>query len=514
MQRSSIQIIFTEIETEKPHGFLICSKVLIEESLSKLREAALAEISDVLPSSYRFTAGGVPISSKQELSYPTKYFLKKSKHDPMIMGLDAMCIFIISGSGQRDKMIESQEIEKPEIHSSTPVIRTLPNPENDQQEKVRETAGKARKRTQFRIPTPNFESEEKREKPDPFEFFDPEVDCIEEDTTSTIDQDLQSDDSNGANVTVSLSKDESQTSSDATATASLTGSQSEKPFETIEIHDEPDSSLENPAFSVLSSSGRFVEDEPSSSSSPKEKDIQSQCKPSMLQTYFGTKSARDDRYPHARSKNIKLYSDSDISKAKGFNVHRLRFWNEKAEELCKSPLTRNWKKEQIHGAIDADWTLKKTAIMKQEVCALEDKVKHLKDIYEDMDEDILSKTNIAKNEDRVGIAAKVVNDCNDSLVDIRDQMNQCFNTSERQNLRKEKTRLETMQKSNWVDLKKAQDALRKSLDQAKKNVSAAELEQAERRLREEDRTNEYPELDQNEEDQLVTSVKTTFHPAN
>ena len=491
---------------------------MIEESLSKLREAALAEISDVLPSSYHFTTGGVPVSSKQELSYPTKYFLKKSKHDPMIMGLDAMCIFIVSGSGQCDKMIESQGMEKPETQSSTPVIRTLPNTTEDyEKEKVsRETAGKARKRTQFRIPTPDFESEEKREKPDPFEFFEQEVDCIEEDTTSTIDQDLQSDDSNGANVTVSLSKEESELSSEATATAtaSLTESQSEKPFETIEIHDEPDSSMENPAFSVLSSSGRFVQDEPSSSSSQKEKDIQSQCKPSMLQTYFGTKSARDDRYPHARSKNIKLYSDSDISKAKGFNVHRLRFWNEKAEELCKSPLTRNWKKEQIHGAIDVDWTLKKTAIMKQEVRALEDKVKHLKDIYEDMDEDILSKTNTAKNEDRVGIAAKVVSDCNEALVDIKDQMNQCFNTSERQNLRKEKTRLETMQKSNWVDLKKAQDALRKSLDQAKKNVSAAELEQAERRLREEDRTNEYPELDQNEEDQLVTSVKTTFHPEN
>ena len=92
--------------------------------------------------------------------------------------------------------------------------RKLPNiTENDQQEKVRETAGKARRREQFRIPTQNFESDKKHEKPDPFEFFKQELHCIAEDTTPTIDRDLQSDDNNGANVAVSLSKGESETSS-------------------------------------------------------------------------------------------------------------------------------------------------------------------------------------------------------------------------------------------------------------------------------------------------------------
>ncbi len=214
--------------------------------------------------------------------------------------------------------------------------------EDCEQEKVKETAGKARKRTQFRIPTPDSESEpieEKREKSDPFEFCEEEDDRIEEDTRispSIIDQDLQSDDSNGANETASY---------EATATASLSKDQSEKPYETIEIHDERESSLENPSFSVFSSTANLAREEQPSTSTPKAKDdMQPKYKSGMLQTYFGSKSAKDDKYPHARSKNIKLYSDGDISKTKGFNVHRLRFWNEKAEELCKSPLTRNWKK--------------------------------------------------------------------------------------------------------------------------------------------------------------------------
>eukprot|EP00112_Aurelia_sp_Birch-Aquarium-sp1_P018403 Seg4386.2 transcript_id=Seg4386.2/GoldUCD/mRNA.D3Y31 product="hypothetical protein" protein_id=Seg4386.2/GoldUCD/D3Y31 len=117
--------------------------------------------------------------------------------------------------------------------------------------------------------------------------------------------------------------------------------------------------------------------------------------------------------------------------------------------------------------------------MKQEVRALEDKVTHLKDIYAEMDENIIAKTNVAKNEVRVGVAEKVVDDCNEALIDIKDQMNKCFNTSERQSLRKEKIRLETVQQSNWVDLKKAQDALRKSLDQARKIISVEELKSRE-----------------------------------
>eukprot|EP00112_Aurelia_sp_Birch-Aquarium-sp1_P015410 Seg3410.2 transcript_id=Seg3410.2/GoldUCD/mRNA.D3Y31 product="hypothetical protein" protein_id=Seg3410.2/GoldUCD/D3Y31 len=59
--------------------------------------------------------------------------------------------------------------------------------------------------------------------------------------------------------------------------------------------------------------------------------------------------------------------------------------------------------------------------MKQEVSALENKVTHLKDIYAEMDENILAKTNVAKNDDRVGVAAKVVDDCNEALIDIKDR---------------------------------------------------------------------------------------------
>eukprot|EP00112_Aurelia_sp_Birch-Aquarium-sp1_P019854 Seg50.1 transcript_id=Seg50.1/GoldUCD/mRNA.D3Y31 product="hypothetical protein" protein_id=Seg50.1/GoldUCD/D3Y31 len=296
--------------------------------------------------------------------------------------------------------------------------------EDCEQEKVRETAGKTRKRTQFRIPTPDSESEpieEKREKSDLFEFCGEEDDRIKEDTTISP---LQSDDSNGANETASY---------EATATASLSKDQSEKPYETIEIHDERESSSENHSFSVSSSTANLVREEQPSTSTPKAKDkddMQPKYKSGMLQTYFGSKSARGDKYPHARSKNIKLLA---------MVTSRVTFRKQKAS-MC-IVFVSGMKTLKSY----ADWTLKKTRIMKQEVSALENKVTHLKDIYAEMDENILAKTNVAKNDDRVGVAAKVVDDCNEALIDIKDKMNQCFNTSERQNIKKEKIRLETVQ---------------------------------------------------------------------
>ncbi|XP_053373647.1 uncharacterized protein LOC128546650 [Mercenaria mercenaria] len=64
-------------------------------------------------------------------------------------------------------------------------------------------------------------------------------------------------------------------------------------------------------------------------------------------------------FSHARRKGIKIYTESEIRRAKGFDKYRLPFLNEISERLAKDGL----KKTEIVGAADFEWRLRKCELL-------------------------------------------------------------------------------------------------------------------------------------------------------
>ena len=67
-------------------------------------------------------------------------------------------------------------------------------------------------------------------------------------------------------------------------------------------------------------------------------------------------------YQHASSRKLKIYTQNEITTAKGLGKVRRQFWNNKAEEVGRDKSLRTWSKTALHGVIDTSWTLKKTAL--------------------------------------------------------------------------------------------------------------------------------------------------------
>ena len=68
-------------------------------------------------------------------------------------------------------------------------------------------------------------------------------------------------------------------------------------------------------------------------------------------------------YQKAAERKVKLFSTAEIARMQGLEKIRWKFWNEKAEELCRGNELKNWKPIAIHGIIYTAWTLKKTAVL-------------------------------------------------------------------------------------------------------------------------------------------------------
>ena len=67
-----------------------------------------------------------------------------------------------------------------------------------------------------------------------------------------------------------------------------------------------------------------------------------------------------------------------IDKACGLNQHRLRFWNDKAAEICSDRstlLALGNNREAVEGAIHSSWTLHKTSLLELQLEELEEKEK-------------------------------------------------------------------------------------------------------------------------------------------
>ena len=171
-------------------------------------------------------------------------------------------------------------------------------------------------------------------------------------------------------------------------------------LQTIDSHENDSSDIEIEEFTTP----KFFKNKNAAKMEP----TTSYKKSSTLQTSLTKTSIKDCKYPFAKSKNIKIYTEEEIENATGFEKQRRLFWNETAERMSKDPESRNWKKDAIHGAIDVHWTLAKSSVLRQEIRALESKLEQFNDTYEDIERNVLEKCNLYRNEDRVTAADRLV----------------------------------------------------------------------------------------------------------
>ena len=66
--------------------------------------------------------------------------------------------------------------------------------------------------------------------------------------------------------------------------------------------------------------------------------------------------------PRAK-RGMKIFSSGEMSKVKGFERLYRYYWNKKAEEICSNVNYRKWTKTAIEGVIATEWALKKTPLI-------------------------------------------------------------------------------------------------------------------------------------------------------
>lgn len=91
---------------------------------------------------------------------------------------------------------------------------------------------------------------------------------------------------------------------------------------------------------------------------PKKKSKKSPAKKALIAEPTSTSN---DKYPFARSRGIRIFSDREIeSQDAEMTKEYWRFWNDTAEELCSDRAYNDWGKRDLKLYIDAAWIIHKT----------------------------------------------------------------------------------------------------------------------------------------------------------
>ena len=175
---------------------------------------------------------------------------------------------------------------------------------------------------------------------------------------------------------------------------------------------------------------------------------------------------RGEKYLNAKMKNMKVYTEQELKSPQSeLERKRRRFWNDKAEQLAKSPKTSHCNKTTLAGIIDVSWTLRKTGMIEgdarklihdeKELCAGEDEVNKLGK---------QKKETLAKNLERMAAAHAAVETLDAELEKCK-QSFQMGNISvkEKSALKAEYNGKKDLMDGAYTELKRAQEASVKAI---------------------------------------------------
>ena len=170
-------------------------------------------------------------------------------------------------------------------------------------------------------------------------------------------------------------------------------------------------------------------------------------------------------YPNAGKKGIKVFSDTEIKRVPGFERLYRIFWNKKAEEICTDKVLCKWTKTAIQGVIATEWTLKKTPLLFSHAVKLLDAAYH--------DQQRQKKGTV-----KSGMLSML--DAHKGLLGLDQKLRKLKNPTNTERRKKEKmANCEEEMKGKLTELKKRQEALRKSLENMSREKGVKNTEIAE-----------------------------------
>ena len=192
------------------------------------------------------------------------------------------------------------------------------------------------------------------------------------------------------------------------------------------------------------------------------------------------KLPKSDPYSAAKARNIRIYKESEINESTGLVQVYRKFWNAKAEEICSSHSLRSFKAGEIQGAINVAWTLEKTRHLKQEVQEVN------MEIGQQCSHAVVKKIQssvktIEKNTQRVENAHESLSNTHKELADARFELFKSTNSSQRKKAIEKASKKESELEVNLTELRKAQDALRKSIHTKRKLIDSLNVEETEQK---------------------------------
>ena len=174
---------------------------------------------------------------------------------------------------------------------------------------------------------------------------------------------------------------------------------------------------------------------------------------------------------------MKIFKEQEINESTGMKKLYRQFWNDKAEELCRSNALKTFKPGEIQGAINVAWSLKKTDILKDQIEEVN------KEIASKCSTDVLKKFQMTKktaekNTERVDAAVSALRTTQENLTKARQEFLDSTNKSERKLASARVDKIEKDLDAQMAELRRAQDALRKATE-ARKNFLKVESQPSE-----------------------------------
>ena len=164
-------------------------------------------------------------------------------------------------------------------------------------------------------------------------------------------------------------------------------------------------------------------------------------------------------------KRWKVFTEAEIAGASSkMEQTRRKFWNDKAEQLASlKPERSGMNKTTVSGIIDVSWTLRKTAIIENNVNETLDKEKII--LGQDGMKKIGSqkKETIPKNLQRMETANLNVQRANANLEKVKEEFEKAKSTVEEEKNKKQWKRSKDDMDEAYTNLKQAQDATMKAL---------------------------------------------------
>ena len=466
-----IQLLLEDAESREHTGFLILDSAALDHKLKEIKKDIYDQINELMPQHFAFLLGNVPISEKQEAVFKLRMIAKEVKEQEQLLDMKMFTVTFRS------------------IIKSSPVIPFSPV----------HASSKLETHSFSKMPSFSFEEGDDASKCDLLgESSNVEGDEIGDASKVGTASEMEFESSSiqkkrklePSNLGVPVKKVQPKV---IHINLDEEGARKDKKFKTKSFLDvlgkKAQSTDEKKTEGKVSHSSSFHS--ASASATFVQKSILADKCEKAEEPYYA-----------AKARGLKIYTTEEIERAKSSDKAYLQFWNEKTVALCRDPKYRKYQRLAIEGVLNASWTKRKVTMLREDVQQLQLEINEVKQSYPEEKELPTMKT-VGKNINRMMIARNAIDVADSEVQRLTEEMKSCFNRDTSIKLSSQLKASQSRVEASYTELKKAQDALRKSI-----KSEAAKLSTMKERIKmSRVVTFEPPEITLEEENELVKEIE-------